>query len=566
MKLTLSLLGEVEVRLDDNIVEDLSAQKAQALLFYLVVESSRAHRREFLAEMLWPEKPPGYARNNLKQALSQLKKALGDKESETPYLISSKRDLQFNAGSLHWVDVLELERLLQKTNNHQHENATNCESCLENLRQSAKLYRDDFLSDFYLPDSPDFNEWTLTKREYYRRLIVDSLNKLINFHEHRREYNTAAAYAKNIVELEPWSESSHRRLMALLAASGKRSAALKQFQTCKSILASEFEVQPSPDTIALYEKIKDWKIDTSPSSEDSLLPSNQDEPILVADPREKPEKSLSSWIKVTALVSFLALASILYLVFFRDTPNPAITVFPDSGIKLVENQTSGTNPFGKDSRSYLSDPNQICLEGERLLYIEDFQDGQAQGWPEIEFRAQNWDITPDPVVPGNLVTQNPGLGSTILTYQEDTFQNAVFRCNFLLIGKIQPIFIWQSNNEAYQEERGLVTSSDYSIGFMDYGTHFERFTHPNPAVILHSEDFQITNDIWHQIEISTYQGMLRIWLDGEELLAYQDPNPLPAGTIGIGLGEPLAEGSMVYFDNLSVCELGGPFKSIITKQ
>jgi len=49
MELSLSLLGETEVRLDNKLLENLSAEKACALLFYLVVESHHAHRRDALA-------------------------------------------------------------------------------------------------------------------------------------------------------------------------------------------------------------------------------------------------------------------------------------------------------------------------------------------------------------------------------------------------------------------------------------------------------------------------------------------------------------------------------------
>lgn len=582
MNLALSLLGEIEVSLNGNVVCDLCAEKTQALLFYLAVESNRAHRREFLAEMFWPDNPPGYGRNSLKQALSQLKKALDDKISDTPYLISSKRDLQFNTGSNYWIDVLELDRYIQSTKTHDHDSLNHCETCIESLSQATELYRDDFLSDFYLPDSPDFNEWILTKREYYRKLIADSLNILISFHENRSEYKEATVYAKDLVELESWRESSHRKLMALLAASGKRSAALKQYQFCKSMLANEFDVQPTPETTALYESIKDWQVSKDPAPDAVSIPASEGQPDPATEPTVRPAKSLSTWIRVSALVSFLALAAILYLVFFRDSPimigssltgaetalsgedNPTNFAAPKDNLDGNPSGEGDSDPQG--SAAFLVDPGQACLEGEKLLYLEDFQDGQAQGWPEIEFKAQNWDIVRDPEEPDNLVAQNPGLHSTMVTYKGDQFQDAVFRVDFLPTGNTQPAFLWHSNNEPYREERGLVTNSDYSIGFMHHGTQFVRYTYPLPEASLHDGDYWINHDHWQQLEISTYEGMLRVWLNGEELLTYLDPNPLPGGSIGIGLGESLEEGSMVYFDNIRVCELSGPFVSIFDLQ
>lgn len=129
------------------------------------------------------------------------------------------------------------------------------------------------------------------------------------------------------------------------------------------------------------------------------------------------------------------------------------------------------------------------------------------------------------------------------------------------VGFPQPIFLWHANNDPYQDELGLVTSSDYSIAFMHHGTHFIRYTFPVQEVSLLEIDYRLSNEVWHEIEVSTYDGMLKVWLDGEELLAYLDPDPLPPGTIGIGLGESMEEGSKVYYDNLRVCELTSPFVS-----
>ena len=89
MELTLSLLGDTEIKLNGKSLENLSAQKACALLFFLAVESDHAHQREALAEMFWPEKPEGYGRNSLKQTLALLRGALGDRDLDDPFLISS---------------------------------------------------------------------------------------------------------------------------------------------------------------------------------------------------------------------------------------------------------------------------------------------------------------------------------------------------------------------------------------------------------------------------------------------------------------------------------------------
>jgi len=578
MVLTLLLLGETVASLNGKQIDNLSAEKAQALLYYLAVESDRAHRREFLAEMFWPENLPGFGRNSLKQALSLLRKSLSEKDPDQEYIISSKRDLQFNAGSSCRVDVLDLEGKIHQIKSHQHDRLNTCEYCVDNLQEVVNLYRDEFLGDFYLPDSPEFNEWTVSKREYYRRLAADALNKLIRYHESRGEYAEAVAYAKDLIGLEPWSESSHRKLIALLAARGKRSAALRQYQRCKSMMANEFDAQPTAETTALYEEIKSGQFRKSPPPETSTIAPDQKQPASVPG----PEKSLSTWIKISVLVSFLALVAILYLAFFRDSPilTGSSLTGVENELAMDENQNNppdqasdtGRDPPGVGNSGlqadpvFLNDPDQVCLERENLLYWEDFHDNQAQGWPEIEFRAQNWNIVPDPENPENLVVQNPGTHEASSYLEGYTFDEAVWRLNFYKVGLPEYVFIWHHKPDPYESKSGTVYSSDYNLVFMNDGTHFYRFAYPISDVILLGIPKTVANEVWHTIEISTYQGTLEVWLDGEQLLSYQDPDPLPKGKLGLGLWQSISKNSMVYFDNISVCELTEPFASLYEEE
>ena len=71
-RLTLHLLGPPEVRLAGQPITGLNSDKVRALLFYLAVETDcpeghlrRAHRRESLAGLLWPDYPERSARISL---------------------------------------------------------------------------------------------------------------------------------------------------------------------------------------------------------------------------------------------------------------------------------------------------------------------------------------------------------------------------------------------------------------------------------------------------------------------------------------------------------------------
>lgn len=256
-RLSISLLGPLQVTLDDELIVDFATDKVRALLAYLVVESGRPHRREKLAGLLWPEQSQQKARQNLRKTLARMRQVIGDdQEIAVPFLLVSRETLQFNAESNYWLDVAMFTDLAKTCKEHRHRHQGTCLLCMRRLAQMTELYRGDFLDQFFLKDSESFEEWSMLTREWLHRAAVDALAHLARYHERRGEYSQARAYAWKQVELDPWREESHRHLMRLLALDGQRSAALTQYQTCRRSLADELGVEPTSETTSLYEQIR----------------------------------------------------------------------------------------------------------------------------------------------------------------------------------------------------------------------------------------------------------------------------------------------------------------------
>ena len=110
-RLEVNLLGSQQNRIDGKPLSGIKTDKARALLIYLAVERSRAHRRQALAGMLWPDYPEEGARANLRHALANLRQVLGEDGNEVPFLLVEGETLQLNPESDLWVDAAEFERL-----------------------------------------------------------------------------------------------------------------------------------------------------------------------------------------------------------------------------------------------------------------------------------------------------------------------------------------------------------------------------------------------------------------------------------------------------------------------
>ena len=255
--LSLHLLGPSLVTQAEGTTVDLKYDKVLALLSFLAGEAERAHRRDALAGLLWPELPQKAARNNLRQGLLTLRGAIGDREASPPYFLSNRLTIQFNQQSLYWLDVEEFVAAVHASEQHAHRSATSCQVCARQLERAVMLYRGTFLAEFALPDSTAFEEWALIKREWLNGLMLRALERLAIFHERRGNLEKAVVYGQRQLELEPWREEAQRHLMRLYLLQGNTTAALAQYESCRALLAQELSVEPEEETTRLYRYIRD---------------------------------------------------------------------------------------------------------------------------------------------------------------------------------------------------------------------------------------------------------------------------------------------------------------------
>jgi DNA-binding SARP family transcriptional activator len=240
-RLTLSFLGCFHVCLDDRPVTCFKSNKVRALLAYLAVEADRPHRREALAGLLWPDRTDRDALSNLRYALASLRRTIGDHAATPPFLLITPQTIQFNPASDYWLDVAELGRQI----------ADGAEPV-----SAQFLYRGSFLPGFSIGGAAPFEEWALLRREQISVQVMSLLGSLAAYHEARGDYQAAQSCARQQVALEPWSEEAHRTLMRVLALDGQRSAALHQYHTCRDLLRDELGVEPTEETVALYEAVR----------------------------------------------------------------------------------------------------------------------------------------------------------------------------------------------------------------------------------------------------------------------------------------------------------------------
>lgn len=238
--------------------------KSRMLLAYLALDAGRVYQRDTLAALFWPELPEPNARTNLRQVLTDLRKALGDATNPEPFLLVQRDSVSFNSAAAVDLDVVKFTALLDACARHRHRHAARCATCAARLEQAVALYRGDLLVGAVADESEMLSDWLRNFREQLHRQALQALTLVAAYFERLGMYELALNSIRRQLELEPWHESAHQAAIRLHALLGDRGTALAQYERCRAVLAAEFGTVPEPATEALYQAVRHAEPISSP--------------------------------------------------------------------------------------------------------------------------------------------------------------------------------------------------------------------------------------------------------------------------------------------------------------
>lgn len=215
----------------------VDTRKAVAILAVLATDR-RPYSRDELAALLWPESGEDGARGALRRTLSSLRGAVGDGPLRIDRATVALVEEQC------WIDLGVIDAAARTGDR-------------PGLAAAAGLARGTFLAGFSLRDSPEFDDWRAARSASTERAVLTVLDRLAAAAEADGDVEAAIDAASRRLDLDPLDEAGHVRLMELLAASGARGAALRQYRLCVGILDRELGVSPLASTTARYEAIRD---------------------------------------------------------------------------------------------------------------------------------------------------------------------------------------------------------------------------------------------------------------------------------------------------------------------
>ncbi|MDM0111301.1 BTAD domain-containing putative transcriptional regulator [Variovorax sp. J22R133] len=231
------LLGQGRLELDGQALTRLLAPKQQALLFYLAAVGGPVARTK-LASMLWSELDDASARSNLRGALSRLRRWLPE------LLLVDAQHIGLAPGAALEVDLHSLSRAMSTPDMAP---AARC--------GAADAWRGPVLDGFEVTGAEGFEEWLAQARPRAQRELQLLRHDLLRRSEAAGALDEAASQARSLLDVDDADEAAHMALMRLLAATGRRTAAIAQYEACRAALLQRLGARPSAECYALYTRI-----------------------------------------------------------------------------------------------------------------------------------------------------------------------------------------------------------------------------------------------------------------------------------------------------------------------
>lgn len=232
----LEVLGGFSLRVDDRVLIDEAWPRARAKAVLKLLAIAPGHRlhREQVIDLVWPDLPPEGASDQLYKTVHFIRSRTNLAGLE-PIVRTADERIGLADGVAVDVDRFrELARLARVTRQR------------DAFREALAAYRGDLLPDDRL------DEWTEPAREELAALRRDLQLELLRVEEDRGDRGAAIETARSILRSDPAGEPAHRALMRLLAESGDRAGAIRQYYRFRDALRRELDVEPSAETEALH--------------------------------------------------------------------------------------------------------------------------------------------------------------------------------------------------------------------------------------------------------------------------------------------------------------------------
>ncbi|MGB7539564.1 MAG: BTAD domain-containing putative transcriptional regulator [Anaerolineales bacterium] len=239
MALTVKALGSLEITWSGSAIPRAAwtSQKTKEVFLYLVDRSPAA--REDLLSVFWPEMPSGRALANLYQTLYRIRRAIG-----SDILLLRDQICRFAENVTVVYDVSAFEKSAREAIAR----PVTDRKRLTGLEKAAALFRGEYLKDVPV-------DWASQRREEINRLFLTVIRDAADECLALCRNEEARAYAARGLEVDPFRDDLHQRMLKILAAMGRKHEVVDHYQKYVFLLRNDLGLDPPLETRALYDSL-----------------------------------------------------------------------------------------------------------------------------------------------------------------------------------------------------------------------------------------------------------------------------------------------------------------------
>lgn len=255
----MKILGDIKVYIDKNDITSKFSQKGLGLLAYMLISSKDSFYREKLATMLWDSHTKESAYGNLRYTVWKIRSVFNEYLSYNILESKGRNKLTLEKAYFN-SDATEFNMLSNECNK-------------ENLIKASKLYRGNFMENFYIYGSASFNDWIFSERENLQRKYFDNEIKLASIYANDNELKKATNELNKLIKIDPLNEKVYFTLMKYQKQIGNRVAAVNTFKKIKQILRDELNISPALELQNLYNELLKEKSYEGPENKIPQFPN-----------------------------------------------------------------------------------------------------------------------------------------------------------------------------------------------------------------------------------------------------------------------------------------------------
>lgn len=207
--ITIGLFGTFHISADGKPVV-LPYRQTEAALIHLLVSHPDPVEKDLLAELLWPARPPGVARGNLRHAVHALRTTAGLKD----ILVSTNTLLSLERLDGMRCDYLDFRDLIRTA-------GKGARAATDAVRAAIGLYGNGLLETFGAEPSREYGFWLYTARRSCAKQLFSFLFAAIPDLCNRREDALLTEIAEFLVLREPYDTGLYEFLLRSLISRGE---------------------------------------------------------------------------------------------------------------------------------------------------------------------------------------------------------------------------------------------------------------------------------------------------------------------------------------------------------